>query len=95
MTRTHLAEYDMDSQQWVTGGRSLSETLKWRLSDDESQPLSVSRSDVDIAASNPATTSSGQAFDICFVQEIVFADEQLEDGKVYRIDVIFTAVQDV
>ncbi|HQD17717.1 MAG TPA: hypothetical protein PK128_03405 [Bacillota bacterium] len=95
VTRTHLAEYDLDSQQWVTGGRSLSETLKWRFSDDESQPLSVSRSDVDIAAANPATTSSGQAFDICFVQEIVFADEQLEDGKVYRIDVIFTAVQDV
>lgn len=95
VTRTHLSEFDLDTQQWITGGRSLSETLQWRFSDDESAPVNVSRSDTDIAVANPATTGSGQAFDICFVQEVVFSDPHLEEGKVYRIDVIFTAVQDV
>mgnify|MGYP000991010904 CR=1 FL=1 len=95
VTRTHMAEFDLTTQEWVTGGRSLSESLRWKLLDGESEPVQLSRTDMDIMAACPPTSDSGRTFDICFVQEVSFGDERLEEGKVYRIDVIFTAIQDV
>lgn len=95
VTRTHLAEYDLVNQEFVSGGRSLSETLMWRLADPASENIEISRTDAVIRAANPPTSDSGEHFDICFVQEVGYGDERLPDGKAYRIDVIFTAVQDV
>jgi hypothetical protein len=95
VTRTHLAEYDLVSQEFISGGKSLSETLMWRLADPASETRAISRTDVVIRAANPPTRDSGENFDICFVQEVGYGDERLPDGKAYRIDVIFTAVQDV
>lgn len=95
VTRTHLAEYDLVSQQFVSGGKSLSETLTWKLADPSSEAREISRSDEVIRAANPPTSDSGEDFDICFVQEVGYGDERLPEGRAYRIDVIFTAVQDV
>lgn len=95
VTRTHMAEYDLEEKQWITGGKSLSETLMWQWADEESEPTKVSRSDTDIVVAHPPTSDSGTVFKICFVQEIVYSDEHLPEGKAYRIDVVFTAVQDV
>lgn len=95
VSRTHMGEYDLEGEQWITGGKSLSETLMWKWADEESEPTKISRSDTDIVVAHPPTSDSGSLFDICFVQEIVYSDEHLPEGKAYRIDVIFTAVQDV
>lgn len=95
VTRTHLAEYDLVSQEFVSGGRTLYESLMWRQADSASEARKVSRSDEVIQAASPPTSDSGQHFDICFVQEVGYGDERLPEGKAYRIDVVFTAVQDV
>lgn len=95
VTRTHLAEYDLVSQEFISGGRSLSESLMWQQADSGSEARKVSRSDEVVQAANPATSDSGRHFDICFVQEVGYGDERLPEGRAYRIDVIFTAVQDV
>ena len=95
VTRMRMGEYDMAEGRFVSGGRALSENLQWLLDGSEAEPLTVSRTDQTVLSGMDRTGDSGSNVGIRFVQHIGYGDERLPEGRMYRIDVIYTVVQDV
>lgn len=93
VTRTKMAEFDLGAGDFVSGGRSLGEALQWVGPSGQATP--ISRSDAVVASGLAPTTDTPAVSQITFVQVVSYADRRLPAGKVYRIQVVYSAAQEV
>lgn len=95
VTRTRMAEYDLSQEEFVKEGRSLVEGLQWRLDGEEGMPQKISRSDLVVLTGQEPTGNQGRSHRITFVQEVGYSDERLPEGRLYRIDVVYSVSQEI
>lgn len=91
VTRTKMAEYDIATTTYITGGQTLQTALQWKT--ENGTPVPISRTDVPVASALPATSDSGAGTAVAFVQQVGYGDRRLPSGKTYRIEVVYTATQ--
>jgi len=92
--RTRLAEYDLASGHYVSGGRELKDSLQWKEASMETY-FYVDTIDLPVISGGSPTGSDGTVISLLFRQIVDYGDQALPDGLVYRIVLTYTAMNTV